>query len=48
VITSDARHTYEIKSRISMVKAAFNKQQTFHQQLGHIPKEECSQVLHLE
>jgi hypothetical protein len=35
MITNDARCTREIKSRIAMVKAAFNKKKNiFHQQIG--------------
>jgi hypothetical protein len=33
-ITNDARCTRQIKSRIAMAKAAFNKKKTFHQQTG--------------
>jgi hypothetical protein len=46
-ITNDARCTCEIKSRISMAKANFNKK-TFHWQIGHKCKEETSKMLHLE
>jgi hypothetical protein len=48
MITNDARCTREIKSRIAMTKAAFNKKKTFHQQIGLKLKEETSKVLHLE
>ena len=33
MITNDARHAREIKSRITLAKAAFNRK-TFHQQIG--------------
>jgi hypothetical protein len=49
MITQDARCTHEIKSRIAMAKAAFNKKKTFfHQQTGLKFKEETSKLLHLE
>lgn len=47
-LINDARCTHEIKSRISMVKAVFNKKKTFHQQIEFKFKEETSEVLHLE
>ena len=46
MITNDARCTHEIKYRIAVAKAAFNK--TFHQQTGLKFKEKTSKVLHLE
>jgi hypothetical protein len=39
MIIKDARCKHEIKSRIAMAKAAFNKK-TFHQQIGFKFKEE--------
>jgi hypothetical protein len=48
LITNDARRTREIKSRIPMAKAAFNKKKTFRQQTGLLFKEKTSKVLHLE
>jgi hypothetical protein len=48
MITNYARFTREIKSRIAMAKAAFNKKKTFYQQTGLKFKEETSKVLHLE
>jgi hypothetical protein len=47
MLTNDARCTREIKSRIAMAKAAFNKK-NFHQQTGIKFKEETSKVLRLE
>jgi hypothetical protein len=44
--TSDARCTCEMKSRTATAKAAFNKKNSFHQQIGL--KEQTSEVLHLE
>jgi hypothetical protein len=40
MITNDTRCTREIKSRIAMAKAAFDKEKTFHQQTGLKFKEE--------
>jgi hypothetical protein len=37
MIANDAKCTSEIKSRIAMAKAAFNKK-TFHQQIGNLRK----------
>jgi hypothetical protein len=34
VVTNDKRCNRKIKSRIAMAKAAFSKEQTFHQQIG--------------
>jgi hypothetical protein len=48
MITNDARYTREIKSRIAMAKAAFNKKESFFLQTGLKFKEETSKVLHLE
>jgi len=48
VITNDARCKQEIKFRIDMAKAAFNKKKTVHQQIELINKEESSKVLHLD
>jgi hypothetical protein len=46
--TNDARCTREIKSRIAMTEAAFNKKKTVHWQIGLRFKEETSKVLHVE
>jgi hypothetical protein len=40
--------TREIKSRIVMAKAAFNKKKTFYQQTGRNLMEETGEVLHLQ
>jgi hypothetical protein len=48
MITDDTRYTREIKSRITIEKAAFNKKKTFHEQTGLKFKEETSKLLHLE
>ena len=48
VLTNDGRCTCEIKSRIAMAKAAFNKKKTFYQQIGLKFEEETSKILHLE
>jgi hypothetical protein len=49
MITNDARCTREIKSRIAMAKAAFNKKKNlFIRKLDFKFKEETSKVLHLE
>jgi hypothetical protein len=48
MVTNDARCTREIKSKIAMAKAAFNKKKTLHQQTGLKFKEETSKMLHLE
>jgi hypothetical protein len=49
MITNDAKCTCEIKSRISIAKAAFNKKKTlFTSNLDLKFKEETSKVLHLE
>ena len=45
---NEARCTCEIKSRIAMAQAAFNRQKTFHQQTGLKFKEETSEMLHLD
>jgi hypothetical protein len=34
MITDDARFTLEIKCRLAMAQADFNKKKTFHQQTG--------------
>jgi hypothetical protein len=47
MVTDDAKCTLEIKSRIAMAKAAFNKKTTlFHNQIGLKCMEETSEVLH--
>jgi len=46
MLIKDARCEREIKSKIAMAKAAFNKK-TFHQQIGLKFKEEILEVLHL-
>jgi hypothetical protein len=49
MITSDARCTREIKSRIAMAKNSIQQEEkSFHQQTGIKFKEETSKVLHLE
>jgi hypothetical protein len=48
MITNAARCTREIKSRIAMTKAAFDKKKTFHQHIGLKCKEETIKFLHLE
>jgi len=45
---NDARCTREIKSRIAMTEAEFNKKKTVHWQIGPQFKEETSKVLHME
>jgi hypothetical protein len=47
MITNDARRTREIKYRIAMVKAAFNKKKTLYQQIK-LNMEEAYKMLHLE
>jgi hypothetical protein len=47
MITKDARRTREIKSRISMTTAVFNRKKTL-QQIGLKFEEETTEVLHLE
>jgi hypothetical protein len=47
-ITNDARCTREIKARIAMPKAAFNKKNSLHQQIRLRAKEEISKMLHWE
>jgi len=47
-ITSDARCTLDIKSRIVMAKAAFSNGKLLHQQTGPPFKDEASEALHLE
>jgi len=42
---NDARCTREIKSKIGMVKVAFNKKKTFHMQIRLKSKEESGKVL---
>ena len=49
MLTNDGRCTYEIKSRIAMAKAAFNKKKIlFYQHIGLKFEEETSKMLHLE
>ena len=48
MLTNDGRCTREIKSRIAMAKAAFNKTRTFYQQIGLKFEEETNKMLHLE
>jgi hypothetical protein len=49
MITNDARCTREIKSRIAIAKAEFNKKKAFFpQQIGFKFKEESNKMLHLE
>jgi hypothetical protein len=47
LITNDARRTHEIKSRILVAKAAFNKN-TYHQQIGLNFKEDTKGKLNLD
>jgi len=48
-LTNDGRCTCEIKCRIAMVKAAFNKKRAlFYKHIGLGIEEEASEVLHLE
>ena len=42
---NDARCIREIKSKIAMAKAAFNKNKTFHRQIGLRSKAESGKVL---
>jgi hypothetical protein len=48
MITNDARCTQEIKFRIDMAKAAFNKKKCVQHQIGLKNKEESSKLLHLD
>jgi hypothetical protein len=48
IINNYARCTRDIKSRITMAKAAFNKKKTFHHQIGLKFEEETSKVLHFK
>jgi hypothetical protein len=48
MIINDARCTQEIKARIAVAKAAFNRKKTPQQQIRPRVKEEISEVLHLE
>jgi hypothetical protein len=48
MIRNDARCTQEIKARIAMAKAAFNEEDSLHQQIRLRAKEETSEVLHLD
>ena len=49
MLTDDGRCTCEIKSRIVMAKAAFNKKKNFfYQQIGLKFEEETSETLRLE
>ena len=49
MLTDDGKCTSEIKSRIAMAKAAFNKKKKlFYQQTGLKFEEETSEMLHLE
>ena len=47
MLTEDGRCTCEIKSRIAMAKAAFNKKKNLYQQIGLKFKEQSSEVLRL-
>jgi hypothetical protein len=47
MIRNDTRRTREIKSRIVMATAAFDKH-SFHKSIGFAFKEETSEVLNLE
>ena len=48
MLTNNGRCTCEMKSRIAMAKAAFNKKKTFYQHTGLKFEEETSKMLHLE
>jgi len=49
MLTEDGRCTCEIKFRIAMAKAAFNKKKNlFYQQIGLKLEEETSEMLRLE
>ena len=49
MLTDVGRCTSEIKSRIAMAKAAFNKKKNlFYQKIGLKFEEETSEMLHLE
>ena len=49
MLTDDGRCTCEIKSRIAMAEAAFNKKKNlFYQQIGLKFEEETSEMLRLE
>ena len=48
MLTEHGRCTCEIKSRIVVTKAAFNKKKNFYQQIGLQFEEETSEVLRLE
>jgi len=48
-VTDDGKCTCEIKSRIAMAKAAFNKkEESFYQQIGLKFEEETNEMLRLE
>ena len=47
ILTNDGRCTCEIKCRIAMAKAAFNKKMAFCQDIGLGIEEEASEVLHV-
>jgi hypothetical protein len=46
--TNNARRTREIKSRVAIAEAAFNKKNSFYQQIELKFKEESGKVLHSE
>ena len=48
ILTNDGRCTCEIKCRIAMAKAAFNKKRTLYLHVGLGIEEEASEVLRLE
>jgi len=48
MLINDGICTCEIKSRIAMAKALFNKKTTFYQQIGLKFGEETNKMLHLE
>ena len=48
ILTKDGRCTCEIKCRIAMAKAAFNKERTLFISTWIEIEEEASEVLHLE
>jgi hypothetical protein len=47
-IIAIARCTHDIKSRTVMVKAAFSKKKTLHQQIGLKFREQTSEMLHVK
>jgi hypothetical protein len=48
MVTNDARCTCEIKSRVAVARAAFNKKTLFTSKLDLNLKKKTSKLLHLE